>query len=881
MTEQFLRGDYMPHGHCYLWQPHILWTHVVSDLLIATAYFSIPFAIILFMRKRRDIGYHKVFLLFSLFILFCGITHLFGIWTIWQGVYGYHGIAKALTAGVSMATAFYLYKLLPELLKVPTISQFEGIKSEFGNTKRQNKILTHLLQDHTQTKWMLDALPLSFVLANEQGEIVFTNEHFKTEFGSTWDKLESLLTTNSQDFEKLIQTNSRTLVLNQTLSFIGHITTEKETKSVEISLTKKEFEGEVHLFVTLKDLKEVALLKQQLVESNARFERAIGATNDGIWDWDIVTGEQVWSPKFFELIGLSHSEEAKYETWFNHIHPTHQEKVQQAVDSHLKTGTHYEVEYLGKNSQGEYGWFLTRGNSICDENGEPIMMSGSLRYIDEQKKSQNLLLERTRFLEALYMGTNHGIWVVEYADDDFIFTTYNNTALKWTGITQQQIINKRLSELSFFSDEIKQHVFSRYLTCITQNKPLEYVEHIPFAGNAKWFKTSLYPVKGDNDTHFLIGSAVDITTEKETQQQLAKNHNFLESLLDSSVCGFYIFNLATQQNERINRTYTELLGYELEDFANDVDLLEKFHPDDRGSVIEHMQVVMASPDNSKHYLEYRFRHKNGHWVWCYSVDSVLERDESGNPKRMLGTFVDVSDKNGLLNKLQSSNDYLEQFAFIASHDLQEPLRKISAFSESLYQRLHGQLDTDPDSEFELERLQLAAKRLSKMIEDLLKLSRINSDALNLDTVEFGQVLAPVLDGLELAIEKVKASVQCENQEQIITVDVGLFSQVLQNLIGNAIKFAKPNTAPKIHILVEQRETSIIIKISDNGIGLDQSHAKRIFEPFKRLHTREKYEGSGIGLAIVAQILKVHNAHIHCESVENEGATFTIELPKER
>ncbi|MGB0988602.1 MAG: PAS domain-containing sensor histidine kinase, partial [Pseudoalteromonas spongiae] len=281
MTEQFFRGDYMPHGHCYLWQPHILWTHVVSDLLIATAYFSIPVALVIFMKKRNDIGYNNVFLLFSLFILFCGITHLFGIWTIWQGVYGYHGMAKAVTAVVSMTTAFYLYKLLPELLKVPTISQYEGIKSEYGYSRQENKKLTSLLEGHIQTKWMLDSLPLNFLLANEQGDVVFANEYFKSEFGDINGKLSTYLKANSQEFETIIQSSGKTLELNENASFVGQIKTDKKNQIVEIILTKKEYAGEVQLLITLKDLKEVAALKQQLVESNALFARATSATNDG------------------------------------------------------------------------------------------------------------------------------------------------------------------------------------------------------------------------------------------------------------------------------------------------------------------------------------------------------------------------------------------------------------------------------------------------------------------------------------------------------------------------------------------------------------------------------------------------------------------------
>ncbi|NVK24081.1 MAG: PAS domain-containing protein [Gammaproteobacteria bacterium] len=879
---QFLRGDYMPHGHCYMWQPHILWTHVLSDLLIATAYFSIPVAILMFMKKRKDIGYNSVFVLFSLFILFCGITHLFGIWTIWQGVYGYHGIAKAFTAGISIITAFYLYKLLPGLLKVPTPAEVEGMKTEIGASKQENLKLTSLLEKHQQTRWLIDTINLSLVLINESGQIVFRNKKFEQEFSTDNTTMDELLYDASSELQNTLSAQVQAIEVDVPRTFIGKVKTRAHISNAEITVTKKEYDEHFHLLVTIKDLKEIYALKDELVESNARFERALKATNDGIWEWNIHTGEQNWSEQMFDLVGADPSSTPTYKLWFDHIHPMFQDDVQEAVDQHLQQGERYEVEYLGLDNHGSYRWFLARGNSIPDEHGNPIIMAGSLRYIDEEKQAKRLLEERTEYLEALYKGSNHAIWVAKAVGSDFEYTLFNDTALKWTNTKKNQIISKKVSELTQFPEDFKQHVLEKYSECLTTKLPVEYIESFPFEGKPHWFQTSLYPIKNDETDfcHSILGTAVDITQQIEAQQAVEDNHQFLTNLLDNSVCGFYLFNYSTMQNERINKAYTDILGYSLEDLQSDKNFMAKFHPDDIQDVEHHIEQVAKSNLGDKHPLEYRFKHKDGHWVWCYSVDSIIEVDNDGKPQVMLGTFVDVSDKNELLRQLQQSNEYLEQFAFVASHDLQEPLRKITAFSESLQQRLTPLLAESPDAKYELTRLQQSAIRMSMMIEDLLKLSRINTNNLRLKSESLDVVLGSVFERLELRIQKSNAEITTANTNTIIYADIGLLEQLLQNLVGNALKFVKAGETPKVDITVTDLATSVEISIKDQGIGMKPESIKRIFDPFKRLHSREEFDGSGIGLAIVSQIVKAHKATIICNSEEGKGSEFVVSFPKE-
>ncbi|HYH99857.1 sensor histidine kinase [Hyalangium sp.] len=228
-------------------------------------------------------------------------------------------------------------------------------------------------------------------------------------------------------------------------------------------------------------------------------------------------------------------------------------------------------------------------------------------------------------------------------------------------------------------------------------------------------------------------------------------------------------------------------------------------------------------------------------------------------------------------ELEQSNRELESFASVASHDLQEPLRKIQSFGERLKTVTAGALP--PEGQDYLERMQNAATRMRRLIEDLLAFARVTSKAQPFVRVELSTIAHEVVSDLEVAIDQAKATVTV-GALPTIEGDPTQMRQLLQNLLSNALKFRSENTAPRISLeaSVDKEAGRCELRVQDNGIGFEEKHADKIFNLFQRLHGRGKYEGTGLGLAICRKIAERHGGTIQARSVPGQGATFTIRLP---
>lgn len=235
-------------------------------------------------------------------------------------------------------------------------------------------------------------------------------------------------------------------------------------------------------------------------------------------------------------------------------------------------------------------------------------------------------------------------------------------------------------------------------------------------------------------------------------------------------------------------------------------------------------------------------------------------------------------------KLEKSNRELQDFAFVASHDLQEPLRKIQAFGDRLQTKFGDKLG-DQGKDF-LGRMQNAAKRMQILIEDLLSFSRVTSQVQPFAPVSLSKVIEGVVSDLEARIDRTKGKVtitalpnhELTNELPIINADASQMRQLFQNLIGNALKFHQPEIPPEVQVSGCIKDGYCEIRVTDNGIGFEEKYLDRIFTVFQRLHTRTEYEGTGIGLAICRKIVEGHNGTITATSHPNQGATFIIVLP---
>lgn len=226
-------------------------------------------------------------------------------------------------------------------------------------------------------------------------------------------------------------------------------------------------------------------------------------------------------------------------------------------------------------------------------------------------------------------------------------------------------------------------------------------------------------------------------------------------------------------------------------------------------------------------------------------------------------------------ELQRSNRELEEFAYVSSHDLQEPLRKIQAFSDLVMDEYGDKIG---DGEAYLSRIKASASRMSSLIEDLLAFSRVSTKPAVTQKIDLNETFEHVLFDLQERIEREKGVVTIDGQLPIINADATHMRQLFQNLISNSLKFHTPNTPPKVEISVSEADGMHCIKIKDDGIGIDEKYKEKVFAVFQRLNTKQAYEGTGIGLAVCKKIVDRYGGTIGLESQLGKGTTFTICLP---
>lgn len=258
-------------------------------------------------------------------------------------------------------------------------------------------------------------------------------------------------------------------------------------------------------------------------------------------------------------------------------------------------------------------------------------------------------------------------------------------------------------------------------------------------------------------------------------------------------------------------------------------------------------------------------------------------DEPGAPRYVVGIAEDITERAAetdemreLTRRLERSNRDLEQFAYAASHDLQEPLRAVAGYVRLLQRRYQDRLDERANGY--IEHAVEGAERMRRLIEALLTYSRVTRRGKPFRTTDFEQLLAGVLDDLAPAIDETGAQVT-HDRLPTIEADGAQITQVLQNLIGNGLKYHREDVRPEVHISVEEREDHWHFAVSDNGIGIDPRHYDRIFGVFARLHTRDEYPGTGLGLALCKRIVERHGGEIWVTKNRDHGSTFHFTLSK--
>ncbi|GAB4017633.1 hypothetical protein GCM10028773_14680 [Spirosoma koreense] len=419
-----------------------------------------------------------------------------------------------------------------------------------------------------------------------------------------------------------------------------------------------------------------------------------------------------------------------------------------------------------------------------------------------------------------------------------------------------------------------------------------------------YFNFTYKPLRNaEGQIYAIVDMAIDVTEQVLARQAIEESEQRFRTLMEA-ISQMTWTNTPDGEVNFYNQRWYEYTGLTVEE-TRSVDWLTTIHLDDREHFLTTFRKALA--DGAIFVVESRYRRgTDGMYRWHLNRALPI-RDETGAIRLWVGTATDIHEQKQLAANLEQeiqarteqlvasnqdlrrSNENLEKFAYIASHDLQEPLRKIQSFGDILKSQYADRLGEGAGY---LERMQTASSRMSLLIKDLLTFSRISTRQEAADPVPLDRVVSDVLDTLEIAIRQTGAQLEIDPLP-IVSGNESQLRQLFQNLLSNALKFQKTGVVPIVQIKVSTVMASALpktvkptrmaaayhlIRIIDNGIGFDEKYIDRIFQVFQRLHSRNEYAGTGIGLAICEKVAANHGGTITAVSQLGQGATFMIYLP---
>lgn len=637
---------------------------------------------------------------------------------------------------------------------------------------------------------------------------------------------------------------------------------------------------------------------------------AIDSAGLGIWDLNLSTGKVTGNDQMRAWFNLPVRGEVDLATALEAISEKDQERVSQAIAASLEPEAdgYYDVTYaLVTRREATERIVRAKGKVYFNQQREPIRFTGTLQDITNETH----LRDEQRTLINLVESSHDYIAVMNL---DGQLTYLNAAGRELIGAPADVRLTKLApdvlyapEQLRFFSKRIKSSLLQTgRWTGTFSLRHLTTGEQIPCQAEFIRINDSVTgnPLSIGVNLH-------DLRAEQATQQALIDaNAELTDSIRQFTFVTDFMPQMvwATQPNglhDFFNQRWYNFTGLTPDESFGE-EWANALHPDDveRTGRIWNESLTTGKP----YEIEYRMLRYDGQYRWLLGR-ALPMRDEGGHIVRWFGTCTDIHDQKSVSAELEErvadrtreletanydlkrSNDNLQRFAYVASHDLQEPLRKIQSFGDILRQTYAAQLGDGGEL---LERMQGAAHRMSTLIRDLLAFSRITTQRGQFASVSLDEVINGVLLDLELAIQESGAIIDV-SPLPTVRGDILQLSQLFQNLISNAIKFRKTNDPLPHRIsiqadLIDAADLPPAVKpvfpanqyhsiaVADTGIGFDEKYLDRIFEVFQRLHGRNQYAGTGIGLAIVQKVVDNHGGAVSATSQPGQGATFTVYFP---
>lgn len=746
------------------------------------------------------------------------------------------------------------------------------------------------------------------IVENASGKIEFANHDAMEQLGFD---AEEIVTMSAEERRKLLHPDDLVPLKNYYQRF-SLLSDNKENKLeyrvknkngdwVWLSMRGRPFKrnekGEcTHSLNICRDITSYKNAEEELKKNLVLLSYTEHLAQSGSWEYEIETGNFHWSRGMYKIFGLQPQLKISPEIYLDMAVEEDRSVSKKIVQNFRKKHEPFE-EILRIKRNNEIRVFKIKGSVITDEKGEPKKIIGADIDITNIKQTEGELKESRHWREEMAKASPDSITIYDLQKKQPVYL--NNCLAEWTGTPSQQLIEMGIEgrlKLVHEDDRLKLLQFNSRFAHANDRDILTLEYRIKKDdGSFMWMHNRSKVFQRDEKgvvTH-ILSFLQDVTEEIKLREELKRRTEYAETILDSGIDRITVFD----RNYRFvgwNKRCSQVHGLAKEQVLGKT-ILEIFP-----GVKNYPDVVAAQNTALKgetvHVSTIKDEFTNGYMELFY----VPLKNENGDTYAVVNIIHDVTDyvKNtqavNELNKalesknaeLAQKNEEINHFAFVASHDMKEPLRKIQTFSDWLLQQETEQLS--PKGKTLLEKMNTAVKRMDVLLEDILVLTKIHSDQHREDDVDLNKTLLRVEEEMADILRKTQTTIEAG---KLLTLK-GNANQVFylfKNLISNAIKFQRPGNVPHVKITAEivsghelnissAKEEYAKISFTDNGFGFDQKYAKKIFQVFQRLHGKHEFEGTGIGLAICKQIMENHEGSIDVQSEQGKGSVFSCYFP---
>jgi len=639
-----------------------------------------------------------------------------------------------------------------------------------------------------------------------------------------------------------------------------------------------------------RNVTEKKVASEKIEEQNKQLIKGQEISKIGYWENDLESKKIFWSDEMYSIWEVKkNSFTVDFDYFFESIHPEDRKGFLYHKNRALTQEKKLDVVYRIILEGNRFKYIHEKGEIIQDKNGKINVFRGTAQEITREKEIEIELRDRNHFIESTLNNVPLGIAVNKISDGK---ATYMNKAFEDIyGWPKSELLNiDNFFENVYSNPEYRNWIKTKVSEDISSGDP----ERMFWNGitistkdeKEKFVNAKNIPVP---DLDLMISIVIDDTDRYLAEQALKMSNERFKLISEATNDAIWDWDLE-KGIHFWGEGFTKLFGIPLNqntDIANEWET--RVHPEDKPRIKEILKNIRANKKDKEFKIEYRFKRDDGSFAFVVDSGTVI-RNSNGDAIRILGAMQDISSRKVYENSLQIlnenlkkanhalelSNKELEQFAYVASHDLQEPLRMITSFLGLVEKRYDAVLDEKGKKyiHFAID----GAKKMREIILDLLEFSKLDSFKEAKSWVESQEVLETSLLFLKRNIDSTRPILHLEPLPQVYGYKNALV-QLFQNIVSNAIKYQPEGQKAEIWISSKENENEWEFLVKDNGIGIEKEYLEKIFVIFQRLHAKGSYSGTGIGLAISKKIVDLHEGKIWAESKLGEGTNFRFTLKK--